>query len=89
MALRTDRGKAETVRAAVVGCSGRYRRLRQLEDSLSGAEVSEDLSQRIDEAVKRLEIEFPARMGYSAEYLRVCAGVELARTIESAFRSAS
>jgi len=93
VALRLESGKIETIRVVVVGCTGRYRRLTEIEAALTGTDVPskmpEDLSQRIGETVKRLGIDFPARMGFGAEYLNACAEVELVRTVASAIRSAS
>jgi hypothetical protein len=71
----------------VVGCSGRYRRLGEVEEMLTGARIPSDPTELIEEAAAGLELDFPARMGFSAEYLKACAAVELRRTLASALAS--
>jgi CO/xanthine dehydrogenase FAD-binding subunit len=85
--LRRRARRIQEVRIVVVGCSGRYRRLRDVEKSLKGAQIPSDPSELLREAVKQLDIEFPARMGFSPGYLKTCAAIELERTLFSALAS--
>jgi len=81
--------RIEEIRIVVVGCSGRYRRLIEVEQTLKGAELPAEPAGFIDAAAARLEIDFPARMGFSAGYLKACAAVELKRTLTAALGSSS
>jgi len=66
----------------LVGCSGRYRRLSEVEQALAaGADPAA--------AAARAELEIPARMGASGEYLTHCARVELERALGEAMTAAS
>ena len=85
--LRPGSGGIEEARIVVVGCSGRYRRLTGVEKVLEGSEVRSDPSELLEGAAAQAEVEFPARMGFSAEYLKACAAVELKRTLASALSS--
>jgi CO/xanthine dehydrogenase FAD-binding subunit len=85
--LRRSAKRIEEVRLVVVGCSGRYRRLSGVEKVLEGSDVPSDPSQLLEEAAQQLNIDFPARMGFSAEYLKTCAAIELQRTLASALKS--
>jgi CO/xanthine dehydrogenase FAD-binding subunit len=85
--LRRSSRRIEEIRVLVVGCSGRYRRLTGVEKVLEGSEVRSDGSELLEEAAARLDIDFPARMGFSAGYLKACAPIELKRTIASALGS--
>jgi CO/xanthine dehydrogenase FAD-binding subunit len=85
--LRRSTGRIEEIRVVVVGCSGRYRRLTEVEKVLAASDVGSDPSELFEEAVARLDIDFPARMGFSAEYLNACATVELKRTLACALES--
>jgi len=87
--LRLSGKQIEEIRAALVGCSGRYRRLTEVEKVLEGSEIPSDPSELFEEATEQLDVDFPARMGFSAEYLMACAAVELKRTLASALRSQS
>jgi CO/xanthine dehydrogenase FAD-binding subunit len=82
--LRPSAKGIEEVRIVVVGCSGRYRRLSGVEKLLAGSEVPPNPSELLEEAAEQLDIDFPARMGFSAEYLNACAAIELKRTLASA-----
>lgn len=81
--------RIEEIRIVLVGCSGRYRRLTEIEQTLKGAEVPAEPANTIDAAAEQLGIDFPVRMGFSAEYLKACASVELKRTLSAALRSSS
>ena len=85
--LRLKAKRIEEARIIVVGCNGRYRRLDGGEEILAGSQPPSDPSQLLGEAAQRLDIDFPARMGFSAEYLKACAGVELQRTLAAALGS--
>ncbi len=85
--LRRSSGRIEKIRVVVVGCSGRYRRLAAVEKLLDGLEVPAVSTDLLEEAAARLDIDFPARMGFSAGYLNACAAIELKRTIASALGS--
>jgi len=85
--LRRSARRIEETRIVVVGCSGRYRRLAGVEKVLQGSELRSDPSQLLEEATEQLVIDFPARMGFSAGYLKACAAIELKRTIASALES--
>jgi CO/xanthine dehydrogenase FAD-binding subunit len=85
--LRRSAGRIEEIRIVVVGCSGRYRKLTEVEKVLEGSEVPASPSELLEEAVAQLDIDFPARMGFNAEYLNACAVVELKRALSSAFES--
>lgn len=85
--LRRSAKRIEETRIVVVGCSGRYRRLAGVEKVLQGSELRSDPSQLLEEATEQLVIDFPARMGFSAGYLKTCAAIELKRTIASALES--
>jgi CO/xanthine dehydrogenase FAD-binding subunit len=85
--LRTGAECIEEARAVVVGCSGRYRRLQGVEKVLEGSEVRSDPSELLEGAAEQMDVDFPARMGFSAEYLKTCAAVELKRTVASALSS--
>jgi CO/xanthine dehydrogenase FAD-binding subunit len=87
--LKHSAKRIEEIRAVVVGCAGRYRRLTAVEKVLRGSEVPSDPSELLEEAAEQLDIDFPARMGFSAEYLNACAAVELKRTLASALGSVS
>jgi CO/xanthine dehydrogenase FAD-binding subunit len=79
--------RIEEIRIVLVGCSGRYRRLTEIEQALEGVEVPAEPADFIDAAAAQLGIDFPARMGFSAEYLKTCASVELKRSLAAALRS--
>jgi CO/xanthine dehydrogenase FAD-binding subunit len=81
--------RIEEIRIVLVGCSGRYRRLTEVEQTLKGVEVPAETANFIDAAAAQLAIDFPARMGFSAEYLKACASVELKRALAAALRSSS
>jgi len=85
--LRRSARRIEETRIVVVGCSGRYRRLSGVEKVLQGSELRSDPSQLLEEATEQLVIDFPARMGFSAGYLKACAAIELKRNIASALES--
>jgi CO/xanthine dehydrogenase FAD-binding subunit len=68
----------EALRVVVTGCRGRYRRLAGLEQRLLGEKLGE---KALAAALAEVQLEFPPRMGYSAEYLRHCALVELRRAL--------
>ena len=85
--LRRKAKRIEEIRAVVVGCAGRYRRLTGAEKMLQGTDLPPDPSQLLEEAAQQLDIDFPARMGFSPEYLNACAAVELKRTLASAIAS--
>jgi CO/xanthine dehydrogenase FAD-binding subunit len=87
--LRRSAKRIEEARLVVVGCSGRYRRLSGVEKVLEGSDVPSDPSQMLEEAAQQLNIDFSARMGFSSEYLKTCAAIELKRTLASALESAS
>ena len=85
--LRPGAEHIEKARVVVVGCSGRYRRLTGVEKVLEGSEVRSDPSELLEGAAEQVDVDFPARMGFSAEYLKTCAAVELKRTVASALNS--
>jgi CO/xanthine dehydrogenase FAD-binding subunit len=85
--LRRKGKRVEEVRIVVVGCNGRYRRLDGVEELLVASQIPSDPSQLLREAAQRLELGFPARMGFSAEYLKACASIELRRTLATALGS--
>jgi CO/xanthine dehydrogenase FAD-binding subunit len=85
--LRRNAKQIEEIRIGVVGCSGRYRRLTGVEKILEGSDVSTDPSELLGAATEQLDIDFPARMGFSTEYLNTCASIELKRTLISALGS--
>ena len=90
--LRQAAGRINAARIVVVGCSGRYRRLGEVEKILEKAEVPSDTAGLVAAAQSKaaeLDLGFPARMGFSSEYLNACAPVELGRCVESALRSAA
>jgi CO/xanthine dehydrogenase FAD-binding subunit len=87
--LRRTSKQIEDIRIIVVGCSGRYRRLTEVERLFLGASISDDPSQLLDDAAAQVNIDFPARMGFSAEYLSTCAAIELKRTLGSALGNSS
>jgi CO/xanthine dehydrogenase FAD-binding subunit len=86
-ALIQSASRIEEIRVVVVGCSGRHRRLAEVEKVLEGSEVYSDTTELLEEAAAQAKIDFPARMGFSAEYLKTCAAVELKRTLSSALGS--
>jgi len=72
------------LRVVLVGCSGRYRRLAEVEEAVGQAmeRVPAAAAHALAaEAAAKAEIEMPARMGFSAEYLAHCARVELERSL--------
>jgi CO/xanthine dehydrogenase FAD-binding subunit len=81
--------RIEDIRIALVGCSGRYRRLSEIEQALRGVEAPAEPADLIDSAAAKSLIEFPTRMGFSAEYLKACASIELRRTLATALRNSS
>jgi CO/xanthine dehydrogenase FAD-binding subunit len=85
--VSSSSGRIEEIRVLVVGCSGRYRRLSEVEQALRGMELSGDPAGPVEEAALGLQADFPPRMGFSAEYLKACAGIELARALRSALGS--
>jgi CO/xanthine dehydrogenase FAD-binding subunit len=85
--LQKTSKRVETARLVVVGCKGRYRKLTEVEQILQGAELPQDPSSLLDKATERLELEIPARMGFSAEYLKACVIIELRRALEAALES--
>ena len=85
--LKREATRIEEIRAVAVGCAGRYRRLTEVERFLESSEVPSDPPDLFAEAAGRLDIDFPARMGFSAGYLKACAAIELKRTLASAFES--
>jgi CO/xanthine dehydrogenase FAD-binding subunit len=85
--LRQTARRVEEIRVVVVGCSGRYRRLTEVENLLRGASVPSEPAALLEEAAARMSIDFPSRMGFSAEYLQTCAMTELTRALASALRS--
>jgi CO/xanthine dehydrogenase FAD-binding subunit len=87
--LRTKTGGIEEARVVVVGCSGRYKRLAEVENVLGGSEIHADPSALIEEAAKRMDVDFPSRMGFSAEYLKSCAVVELQRILATTLSTSS
>lgn len=90
--LRQAAGRIKAARIVMVGCSGRYRRLAEVEKILEGAEVRSDTAGLVDAALSKvaeLDLGFSARMGFTSEYLNDCATVELGRCVESALRSAA
>ena len=79
---RPGAGTTPEVRVVLVGCSGRYRRLSEVEQSLaSGTDPAT--------AAGRAELEIPTRMGASGEYLTHCARVELERALNDAMTAAA
>jgi CO/xanthine dehydrogenase FAD-binding subunit len=89
--LRQTAGRIKAIRIVVVGCSGRYRRLAEVEKILEGAEVASDTTGVLEAAgakAAELDLGFPARMGFTSEYLKDCASIELGRTLHSALQSA-
>jgi CO/xanthine dehydrogenase FAD-binding subunit len=68
-------GKApEGLRILLVGCSGRFRRLTEVEEAVAkGSSASA--------AAAGAEIEIPGRMGAGGDYLSHCARVELERAL--------
>jgi CO/xanthine dehydrogenase FAD-binding subunit len=86
--LRQEAKRIEESRIVVVGCSGRYRRLTGVEKILEGSHIPSDPSRLLEEAAQQLDIDFPARMGFSAEYLKTCTAIELKRTLAAALESA-
>jgi CO/xanthine dehydrogenase FAD-binding subunit len=62
------------LRAVLVGCSGRYRRLTEVEEAMAGGG-------KPAEAAAAAVIEIPGRMGAGGEYLSHCARVELERLL--------
>jgi CO/xanthine dehydrogenase FAD-binding subunit len=68
-------------RVVVVGCTGRYRRLSAAEKGLAGADPARVSLEEVSAAD---EVDFPARMGFSPEYLRHCARIQLRRTLARA-----
>jgi CO/xanthine dehydrogenase FAD-binding subunit len=91
--VRRDAERIEESRIVVVGCSGRYRRQPEAEKVLAGAQIPAEPEELLEEAADKLELDFPARMGFSTEYLKACAAVEFKRILASALaaegRSAS
>jgi CO/xanthine dehydrogenase FAD-binding subunit len=85
--LRRSAKRIEEVRIVVAGCSGRYRRLDEVEKTLRGSQVPSDPAELLAEATEQLDIDVPARMGFSSEYLNACATIELKRTLASALAS--
>ena len=85
--LRRKAKLIQEVRLVVVGCSGRYRRLTGVEKVLKGSDIPSDPAELFGEAAEQLDIDFPARMGSSAEYLKTCAAIELKRTLASALEA--
>jgi CO/xanthine dehydrogenase FAD-binding subunit len=71
----------EGLRIVVVGCSGRYHRCTEVEALLVGKTVDRDTVSR---AVKAAELGFPARMGFTSEYLEHCARTALERSLYKA-----
>jgi len=92
MLSRGTEKRLEEIRLVVVGCSGRYRRLTEIEQRLAGKSTTadpEELAATAAQAVAGLDLEIPARMGFSGEYLSHCARVELGRLVESILRRPS
>jgi CO/xanthine dehydrogenase FAD-binding subunit len=85
--LRREDERIGEVRIIVVGCRGGHRRLTGIEKNLEDSDLPSDPSQLLEEAAGQLDIDFPARMGFSAGYLKTCAAIELKRTLASALES--
>ena len=81
--------RLEEARIVVVGCSGRYRRLTSIEEHLQGLDFPDEPAAAAAEALSGFELEFPARMGFSAEYLQAAARVELERALAVLLRRPS
>ncbi len=81
--------RIEEARIVVVGCSGRYRRLTSIEERLQGLAFPDDPAPAAAEALSGFELEFPARMGFGAEYLQAAARVELERAVGTLLRRPS
>ncbi|MBN1838293.1 MAG: FAD binding domain-containing protein [Spirochaetales bacterium] len=63
-------------RIVLVGCAGRYRRLAEVEEAVAAGEGPAA-------GAANAQIEIPARMGFSGEYLSHCARVELERALSA------
>ncbi|UCF98487.1 MAG: FAD binding domain-containing protein [Spirochaetaceae bacterium] len=85
--MRRNSKRIEAIRIVVIGCRGRFRRLTEIENALNGAPIPGDPAELIATASGKLNFDFPARMGFSAEYLKACALIELERTLGSALGS--
>lgn len=64
------------LRVVLVGCSGRFRRLAEVEEAVANGSTAAA-------AAARAEIEIAGRMGASGEYLSHCARVELERALSA------
>ncbi|MBN1836269.1 MAG: FAD binding domain-containing protein [Spirochaetales bacterium] len=73
---RRSRKRSSELRVVLVGCSGRHRRLTEVEEAVAAGEEPAA-------AAARAQIEIPARMGFSGTYLSHCARVELERALSA------
>jgi CO/xanthine dehydrogenase FAD-binding subunit len=73
--LKNDGEKVSDLRVVVVGCSGKYKRLHQVEESLIGR-LGEEI-----ESISVSRIPFTGKKFMSSEYLEHCAQVELERRL--------
>jgi CO/xanthine dehydrogenase FAD-binding subunit len=80
---RSGARRIEDLRVVVVGAGGRFQRLELLEERLTG-----QVPRRADPAaaLQGITLELPARMGFSSEYLKAVARVELERALADNLR---
>jgi CO/xanthine dehydrogenase FAD-binding subunit len=69
-----DSGTFEDVRAVLIGCKGRYRRLTETEEAAAAGKNPAS-------AAALAEIDIPSRMGFGGQDLCHCARVELERAL--------
>lgn len=80
---RAGAARVEDPRIVLSGSTGRFQRLGELEGRLAGRPAG-----KVDTAaaLEGIDLELPARMGFSAEYLQAVARVELERALAANLR---
>jgi len=74
--MKKKDSEIQDLRLVAVGTTGRWRRLEGLEEALRGKAAA---AARIDAAAAGRELDLAGKKGFSSEYLKACAGVELER----------
>ena len=80
---RAGPARVEDPRIVLSGSAGRFQRLGELEGRLAGRPAGKV---DIAAALEGIDLELPARMGFSAEYLQAVARVELERALAANLR---
>ncbi len=81
--MKRFKNRIEEVRAVIVGCAGKFKRLSRIEEALKDERLDEV---RVRELGNDINVQFAPKHGLSADYLQQIVGVQFERGLEVLLR---